>query len=299
MPAWKQELPIVLPERLDGRDVPAAGRVGVDHEPIEGLGLRELHHPLEGKADLGLVEHVKQDHVVAAVPQPQKRVRIGSGSASRSLNTITSERCLSIAATCTRLRAMSVFPGGLHLRQHRQHLRDLRPFRAGRQAGVELLVEDHQTAGILLVDHQPAERRGEGDRVVEFRQLLAVGVGHRPARVDHEVAGDIGLGLEFLDVVLVGLGVDKPVDVLRIISGGILAMLAELDRKALVGAGMETLKKPADDELGAEIESGDLPHDLGLQIFLDCPHHASLTSRAWGYRAPESRGPAARRSTRS
>ena len=48
-------------------------------------------------------------------------------------------------------------PGGSDLREHREHLRDLRPPGAGWQLRVNLLVKNHQPAGILLVDHQPAE----------------------------------------------------------------------------------------------------------------------------------------------
>ena len=187
------------------------------------------------------------------------------------------------------------FSRRLDLREHREHMGDLRPPRAGRQGGVELLVEYHQAAGILLVNHQPAEGGRQRDRVVEFGELLPVGVGHRRAGIDREVAGDVGLGLKLLHIVLVGLGVDQPVDVLRVVARGVLAVLAELDREALVGTGMEPLQEALDDELGAEIEPGDLPHHLGLQVFLDRAGHqqsllAAVTSRASESPARASRG---------
>ena len=71
---------------------------------------------------------------------------------------------------------------------------------------------------------------------------------------------------------LVGLGVDEPVDAFGIVASGVLAMLAELDRKALIGAGMQPLQKAPHDELRAEIQPGDLPHDGRLQVFLDGSH---------------------------
>ena len=109
-------------------------------------------------------------------------------------------------------------------------------------------------------------------RVVELGQLLAIRVAHRAAQVHHQVAGDVGLGLELLDVVLVGLGVDQPVDVLRVVAGGVLAVLAELDRKAVKRAGVQALQKALDDELRAQVEPRDLADDFRLQIFFDGRH---------------------------
>ena len=67
----------------------------------------------------------------------------------------------------------------------------------------------------------------------------------------HQIAGDVGLGLELFDVVLVGLGVDQPVDVLGIVARRVAAMLGELDREAVERAGVQPLQKALHDELGA------------------------------------------------
>ena len=63
--------------------------------------------------DLGLVEDVKEDHVVSAVPQAVERVMIGPGSPSRSEKIITRLAWRSMAATWVRLWAMSVVSLGL------------------------------------------------------------------------------------------------------------------------------------------------------------------------------------------
>ena len=81
-------------------------------------------------------------------------------------------------------------------------------------------------------------------RVVELGQLLPVREAHRLAEVHHQVAGDVGLGLELLDVVLVGLGEDQPVDVLGVVAVRVAAVLAELDREAVKRAGVQPLQKP-------------------------------------------------------
>ena len=101
----------------------------------------------------------------------------------------------------------------LELGQQREDVAELRPLAPRRQALADLLVEGDQADRVLLVDHQVAERRGQADAVLELGQLLAVGVAHRPGQVHHEVAGQVRLGLELLDVEPVGLGVDVPVDV--------------------------------------------------------------------------------------
>ena len=167
---------------------------------------------------------------------------------------------------------MSVWPLGRRLANSDRTLPSWVRLRSRRQALANFLVERDQADRILLMDHQVAQGRGQADAVVELGQLLAIRVAHRAAQVHHQVAGDVGLGLELLDVVLVGLGVDQPVDVLRIVAGRVLAMLAELDRKAVKRAGVQALQEALDDELGAQIEPGNLPDHLGLQILLNGGH---------------------------
>ena len=156
--------------------------------------------------------------------------------------------------------------------QMRQHITDLLPFRLRRQHVDDLLAKGHQPDRILLMDHQVAERRRDAGRVLELRQLVLVAVGHRPAQVHRQIAGNVRLGFELLDVVLVGFGVDEPVDVLRVVAVRVLAMLAELDREAMKRAGVESLHEPLHDELRAQIEPRDLTDHFRLQIFLDGGH---------------------------
>ena len=58
----------------------------------------------------------------------------GSGSANKSVNSITRLRCRSMAAICIRLLAMSVVPAGRRFGQQRQHVAQLRALRTRRQA---------------------------------------------------------------------------------------------------------------------------------------------------------------------
>src|SRR5436189_6093306 len=67
--------------------------------------------------------------------------------------------------------------------------------------------------------------------IFEFGEGLPIGVAHGAAEIHHQVPGDVRLRFEFFNVILVGLGEDEPIDVLRIIAVRVLAMLAELDRE--------------------------------------------------------------------
>ncbi len=49
-------------------------------------------------------------------------------------------------------------------------------------------------------------------------------------------------------------------------------MFGELDAEALKGTGVQAGEEALDDELGPQIEPGDLTDNLGLQIFLGGAH---------------------------
>ena len=176
--------------------------------------------------------------------------------------------CRSIPANWCRLLAISVSPSGLSFARSERMFAELRPLALGREALADLPVERDQADRVLLVDHQVAERRGEADRVLELGQLLAIGVAHRPREVHHQVARQVRLGLEFLRVEAVGLGVDVPVDVRDVVAGRVLAVLGELDREAVERAGVQAGDEALDDELRPQVEPRDLADHLGLQILL-------------------------------
>src|SRR5205807_296902 len=95
---------------------------------------------------------------------------------------------------------------------------------------------------------------------------------------------DVRLRLKLLEVVLVGLGVDAPVEILQVIAGHVLAVLAELDGEAVERAGVQARQEALDDELGAQVEPGHLADDFGPQVFLRRAHdfhHSRIEDREW------------------
>ena len=64
---------------------------------------------------------------------------------------------------------------------------------------------------------------------------LAGAEGHRGAAVEEEVGDEVGVLLVLLDVILVGTAEDLPVEVARVVAGGVFAVLRELDGEAVEG----------------------------------------------------------------
>ena len=104
------------------------------------------------------------------------------------------------------------------------------------------------------------EEVGDGGRRGAGVLTLAVIEGaivHRPAGVQHDVAAQVRLVLEPLDVVAVGAGEEPPVEIAGVVPRRVLAVLAELDREAMVGAAVGALDETLDGCPGTELEALD------------------------------------------
>ena len=67
-----------------------------------------------------------------------------------------------------------------------------------------------------------------------------------------QVADQVGLFLELLEVILVGAAEDLPVEIAEVVAGGVLAVLGELDREAVEGAAVNARDVSLDDRPRAE-----------------------------------------------
>src|SRR5262245_21944455 len=259
-------------EGLDLALVVAAVAAGIDDDLLLRLGVLELDHALIGKVDFGLVENVEQDDVVAAVPHAAE----GLEYRPRLLEQVREEHDQALVAEHRGQLRDALgdvgFPRRLEVGQVGQDVTQLRPLALGRNYVAELLVERNHAHGVLLIDHQVAQRGRQADRVVELGQLLPVREAHRLTEVHHQVAGDVRLGLELLDVVLVGLGEHQPVDVLGVIALRVPPVLGEFDRESMERRRMQPLQKPFHHKLRAQIQPLDLVDDFRLEIFFDAGH---------------------------
>jgi hypothetical protein len=134
---------------------------------------------------------------------------------------------------------------------------------AGGDVVGDFLVEGDQADGVALHGEEVGERGGAGAGVFDLG-VLQRAVAHGATQVDQEVAAEVGFFLEALDVVPVGAGVEAPVEVAGVVAGDVLAVLAEFDGEAVVGAAVEAGKEALDDDAGAELEALD-PHE-GLRV---------------------------------
>ena len=113
------------------------------------------------------------------------------------------------------------------------------------------IVECREADGVALPVHQITERRRKAGGVVELRQIRAVA--HRAASVDEQVAIEVRLLLELLDVVPIGPCVDLPIDRREIVAGNVLPVFGELDAEAL-GNGTAVINR-------STMASGSTPSD--------------------------------------
>ena len=90
----------------------------------------------------------------------------------------------------------------------------------------------------MLLENQIRQRRRDELRVLQLGDVAPRGIGHRLAGIQEQIREQVGLLLVLLQVKLVGLGPDFPVDVADVVAGHVLAMLGELDGEAVVRAGM-------------------------------------------------------------
>ncbi len=127
------------------------------------------------------------------------------------------------------------------------------------------------------MNHHVTQCGGQADGVIQLGHAAFGGEIHRGGTIHQQVSIQIRLGLELLDIKAVGLGVHVPIDLPKIIAGRVLAMLAELHRKAVIRRIVQAGEKPFDDEAGLQVQPPDLADDIRAEILLDGERQAALT----------------------
>jgi hypothetical protein len=64
------------------------------------------------------------------------------------------------------------------------------------------------------------------------------------------VAAKVRLIFELLDVISITASIESPVNVAGVVTKGVLAILSELDRKAMIRASVNTLPESLNDHFG-------------------------------------------------
>ena len=125
--------------------------------------------------------------------------------------------------------------------------------RARRNVAPHLAVKRRQPRGVILTEGEVAEGRGEKPAVLELRDPAAAGKLHRPARVEEDRDPGVRLLLEELDVILVGLGDELPIDRADLVGGGVGAVVGVFDARSEERAGVEAGEEPLDGRAGDEL----------------------------------------------
>ena len=214
-----------------------AHHAGHRHHFLVGLEILEPGRALERKFDLVGIEHVEHDHVGPAeleVLQPaHNRFGIVEQIGNQHDHAALGQR---VAELIERPGHVRLFTEPQPIERHEDGAQMPGP-RAGRKHVDDALVERHQADRVALPRHQICERRGEARAVLELGHR-ARPVRHRSADVEHEMAIEIGLLLELLDVVPIAACVHLPVDRRQIVARHVLPVLRELDAEAFEGAAM-------------------------------------------------------------
>ena len=158
----------------------------------------------------------------------------GSGSSSRSEISTTRLRLTSASASWCSGRPTFGLRARLHPLEREQQRVQVAGPRAGRQPERDPVVERDQPGRVALPVHQERERRRQHRAVFELAHRRRAAIRHRGADVEQQVALEVGLLLELLDVVPIGARVDLPVERRQIVAGQVLPVLGELDAEALV-----------------------------------------------------------------
>ena len=126
---------------------------------------------------------------------------------------------------------------------------------ARRQDLAHVLVEGDDANGVLLPQQQIAQAGRDGATIIVLVQR-STAVVHRLADVHHQVATQIGLGLELFDIEAIRFGPYLPVEVANVVAGGVFPVLYEFDRMAEERAAVHARDETLDNVLGAQIEAG-------------------------------------------
>ncbi len=114
---------------------------------------------------------------------------------------------------------------------------------------------------ILLTKQEIRQSRCNGARIVELGDLSRTEL-HRLTGIDEQRRTEIRLLFKELDVILVGLRPDLPIDVAGLVASDVFAMLQELDAVAEVRAAVHARQKAFDNLSSPNFE----PRDSGKLV---------------------------------
>jgi hypothetical protein len=109
-----------------------------------------------------------------------------------------------------------------------------------------LVPEQDEPRGVVLTHHELGEHGGQNAAVVELvrRPLAEI---HRRAGVEEDLATQVGVILELLDVILVGAAPDFPINVTQAVPLGVGPVSGKLAAVAEEGTAVQAVEEPLHD----------------------------------------------------
>ena len=141
-------------------------------------------------------------------------------------------------------------------------------------------VERQATDRVLLPQQQIGDRNGQRAGVFEFIER-ARPVTHAAGNIDQQRRAEVRVFFVLLDVIAILLGPDLPIDVPQIVAGGVLAVLAKLDRLAEKGTAVDARQKSLDHVARAHLEPANPGDRLRMQKSFGIGHRASTRPLWW------------------
>ena len=122
------------------------------------------------------------------------------------------------------------FALGLGFLQDVKHHSQMRRTASRREAPHDPVGHARDADGIALLSSKVAQRAAETPGILNFCQACRAKV-HRTAGVENKATSQIGVGLEFLDVVAIGPSECPPIEPPQIVAGNILSVLRKFDAR--------------------------------------------------------------------
>jgi len=243
--------------------VTVAGDGGVDVERLPRFDVFEERRVVEGEAEFSGIEYLKGAEFVTAGGQSGERADEGGGI-DEEIGDENDETAFAYEVGGTFEWGDEV--GGATGRRGLDgvvEVAEMAGAMSGREEFTDLVIEGDKPDGIALLMEEVGEGGGEGGGVAGL-VVVEGAVLHGTGTIEEQVAAEVGLVLELLDVMAVGPGEDPPVEMARVIAGGVLAILGEFDGEAVIGAAMEAGPESLDDGAGAQFEAADGHERLGM-----------------------------------
>ncbi len=235
------------------------GQIGLAQRPRFGqhvgqlLQTAEQGESLEGKIHLGRIEHVHHDHLVPPMSQVLQSGEHGVDVVEQVAQDDHDSPLLQPLGQVVKDRPERRFALGRGPFHDVQELLQVRRIAAGADQGADFAVEGDQSHAVLLMEHQVGQGRGGPLGVFQLRPRRGLAaVAHAFAGVQEQMADQVRLVLELLQIILVGPPKNFPIEIAEVVAGGILAVLGELDREAVKGAAVHARHVALDGRPGAQ-----------------------------------------------